>query len=271
VAPGWSFGLGARMAIGTLAFVAVLLATRTRLALDRRALAAYALAASLMYVGMAALYWGAARVPSGLLAVIFGTAPVVTLLLTALWFRADRVTPAKLAGGLLGFAGIALIFGERAALGVEAGWGIAAVLLSVLCHCLNLVWLKRLGAGVPALSLAAGTVFAATPAFLLTWWWQERGLPPAIAPQAVASLIYLGLVATVLGFLMFYYLVKHAPPTRVALITLVTPVAALLLGRWLADEAVPGRVWWGTALVLAGLGVATLWDVLRPPRDPLRA
>jgi drug/metabolite transporter (DMT)-like permease len=267
VGPGWAFGIGARMLVGSLAFLAVFLITRQRLALDRAALRAYALAGGLMFVGMVTLYWGAARVPSGLLAVLYGLSPIVTLLLAAVWFREDRATPAKLAGGLLGFAGVAVIFGARASLGPEAGIGIAAVLFSVLCHCLNLVWVKRLAQGVPTLSLAAGTVLVATPAFLLTWWWRDGWLPAGLGAEAIGSVLYLGLIATVFGFLMFFHLVKHAPPTRVALITLVTPVTALLLGAWLADERLGSRVWWGAALVLAGLACATLWDARRAARS----
>ncbi len=50
-------------------------------------------------------------------------------------------------------------------------------------------------------------------------------------------MIYLGIGGSVIGFLLCFFVLKHVEATRVALITLVTPVSALLLGRYLNNEA----------------------------------
>jgi drug/metabolite transporter (DMT)-like permease len=67
--------------------------------------------------------------------------------------------------------------------------------------------------------------------------------------------VYLGAFGSVLGFALYYYVLKHMETSKVSLITLVTPVLALLLGHLLNGEAVSGQVWMGTACISLGLSL----------------
>jgi drug/metabolite transporter (DMT)-like permease len=67
------------------------------------------------------------------------------------------------------------------------------------------------------------------------------------------SIIYLGLIGSVLGFALYYYVLRHVDATRVALITLITPVAALMLGHFLNGEALQTEALTGSATILSGL------------------
>jgi drug/metabolite transporter (DMT)-like permease len=71
----------------------------------------------------------------------------------------------------------------------------------------------------------------------------------------------------VVGFTLYYYVIKHLDAGRVALIMLVTPVAALLLGQTLNAEFIPGRGWMGIALIGAGLALYE-WQALRLLHGP---
>jgi len=55
--------------------------------------------------------------------------------------------------------------------------------------------------------------------------------------------------------------IKHLEASKVALITLITPVIALLLGNLLNGEDIGLRLWLGTGLILFGLSVHQ-WDEL---------
>ena len=63
--------------------------------------------------------------------------------------------------------------------------------------------------------------------------------------------------------MLYYYLIKHMDTGRIALINLITPVLALLLGHTLNGEAILPQVWLGGACILCGLAVhrfgAQLW------------
>ncbi len=87
----------------------------------------------------------------------------------------------------------------------------------------------------------------------------------------LAAIVYLGVFGSVIGFALYYYVIKHLETSKVALITLVTPVIALLLGHWLNGEEIGLRLWLGTGLILLGLSVHQ-WEMLAGLRRPaLRA
>ena len=84
-----------------------------------------------------------------------------------------------------------------------------------------------------------------------------------ISPRAAWSILYLGVVGSVFGFALYFYVLRYLEATRVSLITLVTPVSALLLGHLLNQEPLGPRIWLGTAAILLGL---LCCQVRRPPR-----
>jgi len=57
----------------------------------------------------------------------------------------------------------------------------------------------------------------------------------------------------VLGFVLFFYILKHVEVSRVSLITLITPVIALFLGYALNNEILNATVWIGTAMIMLGM------------------
>jgi len=205
---------------------------------------------------MLATYWGARYIPSGLVSVLFGLTPLVTSLLAAFWLGEDALRPYRLAGLALGVGGLAVIFvtGHEVA-GPRAVQGIVALLLAVFVYSASLVGLKRIGDRSPPLATTAGTLVVAVPLFVATWWLADGGPPAAVPPRAGAAIVYLGVFGSVLGFALYYYVIKHLEAGKVALITLITPVLALLLGHLANGEAVEPRVWFGAGLISLGLAL----------------
>jgi drug/metabolite transporter (DMT)-like permease len=74
-----------------------------------------------------------------------------------------------------------------------------------------------------------------------------------VPTRTLLAIVYLGVIGSVLGFAMYYYVLKHVDTTRVALITVITPVIALLLGHLLNGEALQAEALVGTAAILSGL------------------
>jgi len=67
--------------------------------------------------------------------------------------------------------------------------------------------------------------------------------------------LYLGLVGSAIGFPLYFYLLKKLSPERVAIVTLLTPITALLLGSFLNAEVITDKVLLGTALFLTVLTI----------------
>lgn len=251
----FAFAVAARMAIGLAVAALVLVAWRIGLPLHRRARASYAAAGFGMFGAMTLTYWGAQYIHSGLISVLFGLSPLITGLLALLWLKDETLTRAKLAGMLLGLAGLAVIFGNSHEMGdAHALAGVLALLAAVVLYSGSLVWMKRIGDDSPPLATTVGALAIALPLFALVWWWSaDARVPAAVPPRAGAAIVYLGVFGSVIGFALYYYVIKHMETGKVALITLVTPVLALLLGSTLNGEHVGVRVWAGTLLIGLGL------------------
>ena len=252
---GPSLAVFSRMVIGALLCLALLALLRVRFPLHRKAWLSYTASGLSMFGAMALSYWSAQYVSSGMISVLFGLSPLITSLGAALWLKEEAITPNKLAGMLLGVVGLALVFRGGLGLGDGAILGLAALFVAVVVQSLGLVWIKRIGDDSPPLATTLGSLIVALPLFFATWWLADGSLPAVWPERALAATVYLGIFGSVLGFALYYYMIKHMETGRIALITLVTPVLALLLGHGLNNEAVLPQMWLGTASIVLGLGL----------------
>src|SRR5262245_66402611 len=74
-----------------------------------------------------------------------------------------------------------------------------------------------------------------------------------ISAQSVLALVYLALIGSVLGFLLYFWLVTKIDVTKSMLISLVIPVTALLIGKMTLNERLSWRIAAGSAAILAGI------------------
>lgn len=250
---GFSFAVFSRMALGALLCALLLAVLRVRFPLHRKARLSYAASGLSMFGAMALTYWSAQYVSSGMISVLFGLSPLITSLGAALWLKEEAITPSKVAGMLLGVLGLALVFRGGLGLGEGAVAGLAALFVAVVVQSLGLVWIKRIGDDSPPLATTLGSLIVSLPLFCAAWWLADGHLPAVWPERALAATVYLGVFGSVFGFALYYYMIKHMEAGRIALITLITPVLALLLGHGLNDEAVLPQVWLGTASIILGL------------------
>jgi drug/metabolite transporter (DMT)-like permease len=248
---GFSFAVFSRMALGALLCLALLAAFRVRFPLHRRARQAYLAGGLSMFGAMALTYWSAQYVSSGMISVLFGLSPLITSLGAMLWLKEEALTPSKFAGMMFGLLGLLLVFGGG--MGEGSLSGLVALLLGVVAQSLGLVWLKRIGYDGPPLAMTLGTLTVSLPLFFAAWWLFDGHVPEALPGRTLAATAYLAVFGSVLGFALYYYLIKHMEAGRIALITLITPVLALLLGHGLNGEEVLPQVWLGTASIVLGL------------------
>jgi len=264
----FSFAVMARMLIGLAICLALLVATRTAFPFTAAARQLYAISGLSLFAAMLLTYWGALHIPSGLISVIFGLSPLVTGVFAALWLSERTLTPVRIAGLGLALGGLWLIFGQPWPGDSRATLGTLAVVAGMVMQALGLVWIKRLNVRASALAITTGSLGVATPLFVLAWLVADAArLPPDTTLRAGAAIVYLGVLGSVVGFTLYYYVIKHLDAGRVALIMLVTPVAALLLGQTLNAEFIPARGWAGIGLIGAGL-LLYEWQALRQLRRP---
>lgn len=252
---GFLFGVASRMLIGAAVCTLLLLILARKLPWHREARQTYLAAGLGIYGAMMSVYWGSQYIPSGLISVIFGLTPIVTGVIAAIWRQERSLTASKLAGIFLGIVGLIIIFGTGVELSEGAVYGIAAVLLAVILHSVSAVWVKSISARLPALEVTNGGLLIAAPLYLVTWLLFSDGWPEDISTRTALSISYLAVFGSVLGFIMYFYVLKHIDASRVALVTLLTPVLALLLGQGLNNEIINPAVWIGTFCILVGMSV----------------
>lgn len=252
---GWGYliGVSGRMLLGAVLCYALVKLMKNELPWHRQARLTYLAAGVGVYGAMMSTYWGAQFIPSGLVAVIFGMSPIITAFMATLILKEQGFTPGKVLGMLLGLAGLVIIFESDISRSTLAWQGIVALLFATLLHSGSSVCVKRIAADLPSLSVTCGALLVASPAYVLTWWLVDGAIPAHGSLRAGLAIVYLGVFGSLIGFSLFFYILKNMEANRVSLITLVTPVIALLLGQLVNHEVISLTVWLGTGCILAAL------------------
>ena len=77
------------------------------------------------------------------------------------------------------------------------------------------------------------------------------------SPDAIVSLVILGVVCTAVAFVAFGALIGEVGPVRATIITYLNPAVAAALGVLILDESVTPGMLLGLVLVLVGSAIAT--------------
>ena len=255
---GVLFAVTARMLIGAVLCMIVLRVLRVAMPWHRRAVSTYLASGISIYGAMLSVYWSSQYISSGLISVLFGMAPIFTGVLATVALREQSFSVARVLGMLFGLVGLGVVFaGDLRGNGSTstALLGIGAVVFATLLHSVSTVLVKAAGAHLSALATTTGGLLVSTPAFLLTWWMFDGLLPTSIPSQSLYSIVYLGIFGSAVGFVLFFYALKHMEAGRIALIPLITPVLALFLGHVLNNETISQAIFLGTVLIMSGLVV----------------
>ena len=250
---GFVAGIFMRMLIGTVLAVVLTLLWYRKIPLHKQALHVYIASSLGIYAAMMSVYWGAQYIPSGLISVIYGLSPLFTSLLASYILISERLTWRKILGVILGFCGLIIIFIDQINMQSFAIWGVLAVLASVILHVTSAIWIKKLNTDLPALVITSGGLAMSLPLFILTFIAFAQPLPITLPEKTLFSIVYLGVIGSVVGFVSYYYVLAKLSTSTVALVTLITPITALLLGKSYNHETISPFIWYGTSFVLVGL------------------
>jgi drug/metabolite transporter (DMT)-like permease len=254
---GFLFGVTGRMVLGTLLSLIALKLSGVALPLHGRAHKTYIASSIGVFGAMLCVYWAAQFIPSGFISVIFAIAPIFTGLLAAWLLQERNLTLAKLCGFALSFGGIALVFQSSLSIGGDAWKGIAGSLTAVMMFSVSGVLVKKFGDDMHALATNTGGLLYGTILFVMIWALYDGHWPHVMSTKTAGSILYLGIVGTVIGFTLYMHLLKQQSPSSLAMVTLITPVTALHLGSWLNHEIIGSQIWYGTAMILVGLVLYT--------------
>ncbi|MEO1103468.1 MAG: DMT family transporter [Pseudomonadota bacterium] len=215
------------------------------------------------------IVWGQTEITAGLAAILNATTPLFTALIAGAALADERLTATKLLGIGLGIAGVAVMIGPQTILTLgDDLFHQLAVLGAALSYGIAAVFGRRFGrAGIKPIVVAAGQTSASAcimvPLALLIDGAAFLGTDSALVWLAVVANACL---STGLAYILYFTVLGRAGATNVALVTVLVPVVAVLMGALLLSEAIGVMQLVGMALIFAGLAVmdGRLLDRLRP-------
>jgi drug/metabolite transporter (DMT)-like permease len=195
---------------------------------------------------------------SSVAAIVNSTVPLFSIVLAGLILQMERVTSAAILGLLVGFAGVVLLMSRDAQADSTSLLPYLAVLAAALCYASGSVYAKRHLQGIAPVALALGQLSLAAlftvVVSLLTEPWSDNSFPPA----TVLSLAWLGLVGSMLAYILYFFVLQQWGATRTTLVTYLVPAVGLAAGVLILNEPLDWRLIAGGALILSGVGTVNL-------------
>ncbi|KAB2922383.1 MAG: EamA family transporter [Bacteroidetes bacterium] len=257
---------GLRFALAAAVLFTIIRVRRIEVPLNRDTVWFFAVASLTSFsVPFALVYWGEQRVSSGITSILFAVFPFCVALFSSLMLKEERLTLQKIAGIVLGFAGIVVIFSDdlHIASGSGAVAGMAAIVLSAAIQAFSAVLIKKHGHALSPFVVSfvpmalAGVILLAGSAAV------EDLSAVRFTPSAVFSIVFLAVFGSVATFVSYFWLLKRVEVVLLSLTSFVTPVIAVVLGVVVLDEPVSSRLFIGAAFVLGGILAANASDVRR--------
>jgi drug/metabolite transporter (DMT)-like permease len=205
--------------------------------------------------------FGERRLPSSLTAILIACAPLLITLISWRLDAGERPTPLRMAGLLIGFAGVIELVGVNVASHPGQLLGTLAVLGAAVGYSIGPMIIKYQLADLdPRAAMGASLGVAAVVLTPLAALDAHSAAPTA---GALAAVVTLGLLCTALAFVILSVLVAEVGPSRGSVITYINPVVAFALGVTLLGEQPSVGAVAGLLLILSGSWLST--DGRLPP------
>lgn len=208
-------------------------------------------------INYSAVFWSEQYITSGLAAVLQATISVFGLGLAWIFLPAERITLRKLFAILVGIGGVAIVFADQ--LKVE-NWlafaGCVVIIIGSYAAAQASILVKAKGTDLHPASLVMCQMLCGLPAILIysllhegdpfshKWTW-----------TAIGCVLYLSIAGTIAAFWLYYWLLKRVESTKAMMISLVTPLLAVVIGWAVIGETLPPLTGLGGLLIIASVAL----------------
>ncbi len=247
-----------RCLIGAIALVVIATLSRTRLPRTASTWRHLFVMAALMNVVPFVLFsYGETQVSSILAGIINGATPLTTLAVVLVAFPEEEPTPSRVAGLLIGFAGVLVVVGIWNGLGAGELPGVLACIGAIAGYGVSFPYGRRHLAGLVdgPVSLATGQILAAS-LLLLPFVLLSGGPSGPITSGTVLAMVGLGALGTGVAYVLNYRIVAAAGGTTASTVTYLTPLVAILVGLAFLNEPLTWNEPVGGLVVVLGVAVS---------------
>ena len=209
--------------------------------------------------------WGETRITSGMASILNATTPIFMVAVAHWGTEDEKLSWGKVAGIVLGIAGVMVLVGSDAFGGGSYVWGELAVVGASCAYGFGGVYSRRFK-DLPPLVAATGQVSGGAVILLpLSLLIDQPWRLPMPDADVWAALLAIALVNTALAYFVYYRMLAGAGVTYISLVTFLIPVIALMLGAIFLDERVTVQALAGMAVIT--LGLAAIDGRLLKPRS----
>ncbi len=208
-------------------------------------------------INYSCVFWSEQYISSGLAAVLQATIPAFGLIAAWIHLPEERITGLKIASILIGIVGVAIIFVEQLQItGFLAFLGCLAIILGAATAAEASILTKASGGGIHPASMVFGQMICGVPPMILYSLIAE-GNPLKFnwTTNTVLTIFYLAIVGTILTFWLYYWLLRQIESTKAMMISLVTPLIAVIIGAFTLGEKLPLQTFIGGSLILSSIGL----------------
>jgi len=208
--------------------------------------------------------FGQRSVDSALAAVLNSATPFFVCVISFVWTRHETLTPRRWLGVGVGLAGVVMVTGASATLGLGRTLpGELAIIAATFSSALSAVYGRQFTDVAPEVT-AAGTLTSAAVALVPVSFLVETPLDITPSAASLVALAVNGVIATALGFALYFHLLRRIGSMGVASVGYLKPAFGVLIACTLVGEPLTWPVTSG--LVAVSVGVAALNHRASKPR-----
>lgn len=208
-------------------------------------------------VNYSTVFWSEQYISSGLAAVLQSMILIFGLILAWIFLPNERITKIKVFAVLLGIVGVAVIFLEQLQVNnIMAFAGCVAIVIGSYAAAQASILIKSKGGSFHPAGLVFGQMICGLP-FIIIYSLVQEGNPLNFrwTWRAVICVVYLTVVGTIAAFWLYYWLLGKVESTKAMMISLVTPLIAVVIGAIVLGEVLPAQTFFGGILILASIGL----------------
>ncbi len=208
-------------------------------------------------VNYSLVFWSEQYISSGLAAVLQAMITVFGLVLAWIHLPNERITWLKIVAVLLGICGVAVIFIEQLQINsLMAFAGCAAIVAGAYAAAHGSILVKAYGGNIHPATLVFGQMLCGIlPIIIYSLAVEGNPLKLNWTWRAIGSVLYLTIFGTIAAFWLYYWLLSKIESTKAMMISLVTPLIAVIIGGIFLGERLPLQTFFGGLLILASIGL----------------
>jgi drug/metabolite transporter (DMT)-like permease len=242
-----------RFAIATIALFLWIRVTGQPLRVGKGQMRRLLVFSALFTLQLSLFYLGLSKSNASRGTLINNLLPFFVLFLAHFFIPGDRITRRKLAGILLGFGGVAFLFGDRGGIGDGFLAGDLIILAGTLVWACSAVYLKLIIADFRPIHLVLYQMAFAVPLFFLAALLWDQPMISDLSPAVIGALLFQSLISAAYGFVAWNTLLQKYGAVSLHSFIFIMPIAGVIFGGLILEEPITLKIMLAMVFIVAGI------------------